>query len=350
MTLVAFLRHLAFCAVLAGLSAVVVRAMISARVMDAPDPRKAHRNPTPRGGGVGIVVAFMLGIGVLYGFAEFARIGEPYFRGMIVAAALIAVVSFIDDVRDLPFAVKLATQTVAAGVAIASGLYVQVFNLPLLGPVDLGWVGMAITLAWILYATNAMNFIDGLNGLAAGTSFVACLALAAIALGQGGMFVYFAALLLAAGIAGFLPFNFPQARIFMGDVGAQFCGFMLAMLGIAAARFGQVEMSFLLVPMLLHGVLFDVGFTLVRRLLAGENITRPHRGHLYQIAHRSGMDARLIAAVHWGFAGLGGLVAGAFTVAPGLAKLLLALILVAGQAIWVAHVVGRARTADLGRW
>jgi UDP-GlcNAc:undecaprenyl-phosphate GlcNAc-1-phosphate transferase len=79
MTLLAFLRHLAFCAALACLSAVVVRAMITARVMDQPDPRKAHRNPTPRGGGVGVVVAFMLGIGVLYGFAEFARLADPYF-------------------------------------------------------------------------------------------------------------------------------------------------------------------------------------------------------------------------------------------------------------------------------
>jgi UDP-GlcNAc:undecaprenyl-phosphate GlcNAc-1-phosphate transferase len=350
MTLLAFLRHMAFCAVLACLSAVVVRAMIAARVMDQPDPRKAHRNPTPRGGGVGVVVAFMLGIGVLYGFAEFARLADPYFRGMILSAALIAAVSFVDDVRDLPFTAKLAAQALAATAAIASGLYVQVYNLPLIGPVDIGWWGMGVTLVWILFATNAMNFIDGLNGLAAGTAFVAALFLAAIALTQGGMFVYFASLLLAAGLAGFLPFNFPTARIFIGDVGAQFCGFILAVLGIAASRFGQVELSFLLVPMLLHGVLFDVAFTLVRRLLAGENITQAHRGHLYQIAHRAGMDARAIAVLHWGFAALGGLAAIAFTVAPWWVKLILPVLLLAVQIAWALRVAAMARRADLGRW
>ena len=94
----------------------------------------------------------------------------------------------------------------------------------------LGWLGAAGDAGWILFATNAMNFIDGLNGLAAGTALVACGFLALIAAGQGGWFVYFAAMLLAAGLVGFLPFNFPRARIFMGDVGSQFCGFVLAVL------------------------------------------------------------------------------------------------------------------------
>ena len=153
--------------------------------------------------------------------------------------------------------------------AVGSGLYVQVYNLPYLGAVDIGWIGIPATLAWILFATNAMNFIDGLNGLCAGVALVSCAFLAGIAASQDGWFVYFAALLLGAGLLGFLPFNFPRARIFLGDVGSQFCGFVLAVLGVAASRFGAVEMSFLIVPMLLSGVLFDVAFTLVRRLLAG---------------------------------------------------------------------------------
>ena len=350
MTLAAFLRHLMFCAGLAVVSAVTVRAMITARVMDTPNARSAHAVPTPRGGGVGIVVAFMLGIAVLYGTATFARIADPYFRGVILAAGAIAVVSFIDDVRNWPFAVKLATQVLAAWAAIGSGLYISAFRVPYVGAVDVGWLGVPLTLGWILFATNAMNFIDGLNGLAAGTALVACLFLAFIAESQGGNFVYFAALLLASGIVGFLPFNFPRARIFMGDVGSQFCGFVLAVLGVAAARFGSVEMSFLLVPMLLHGVLYDVAFTLVRRGMAGERLTQAHRGHLYQVAHRSGVDARVVAIVHWGFAALGGLVALGFTAAPPVVKPLLPLLLVGVQVFWTARVVRRARNAHLGRW
>jgi UDP-GlcNAc:undecaprenyl-phosphate GlcNAc-1-phosphate transferase len=350
MTLVAFLRHLLFCAALAMVSAVTVRAMIGARVMDTPNARKAHTRPTPKGGGVGIVVAFMLGMAVLYGTATFARIADPYFRGVILAAGLIAVVSFIDDMRDWPFAVKLGAQVVAAAAAIGSGLWIEEFRLPLIGAVHLGWAGVALTLAWILFATNAMNFIDGLNGLAAGASLISCLFLAMVAARAGGWFVYFAALLLAAGIAGFLPFNFPRARIFMGDVGSQFCGFILAVLGVAAARFETVEMSFLIVPMLLSGVLFDVAFTLVRRAVAGQRITEAHRGHLYQVAHRSGMDPRVVAAVHWGFAALGGIAALAFTQVPSWAKPLAGLALVVPQVAWLGLVVHRARAAHLGPW
>jgi len=350
MTLLAFLRHLAFCAVLACVSAVMVRAMIGARVMDQPDPRKAHRNPTPRGGGVGIVVAFLLGIGVLYGFAQFARLADAYFQGVILAAVLIAVVSFLDDVWDLPFTVKLATQALAAAAVVGSGLHVATLNLPMIGAVALGPAGIALTLFWILFVTNAMNFIDGLNGLAGGVTLVASLCLAALAATQGAWFVYFAAMMLAAGLVGFLPFNFPTARIFMGDVGSQFCGFILAVLGIAAARFDQVPLGFLVVPMLLSGVLYDVAFTLARRALAGENLARAHRGHLYQIAHRAGMDPRRIAQLHWGFAALGGLVAFGFLAAPTAWKPLLPLPLLAVQLGWTLLVARRARAAGLGRW
>lgn len=350
MTLLAFLKHLAFCAALACVSAVMVRAMIGARVMDAPDARKAHRNPTPRGGGVGIVVAFLLGIGVLYGFAQFARLADAYFQGVILAAVLIAVVSFLDDVWDLLFVVKLATQGVAAAAVVGSGLYVAELNVPVVGAVQLGWLGIGGTLFWILFVTNAMNFIDGLNGLAGGVTLVACGFLAALGAAQGAWFVYFAAMMLAAGLVGFLPFNFPRARIFMGDVGSQFCGFMLAVLGVAAARFDRVELSFLVVPMLLSGVLWDVAFTLVRRVVAGENLARAHRGHLYQIAHRAGVDARAIAMVHWGFAGLGGVVAFGFVGVPGGWKLVILVPLLAVQLGWTMYVVRRSRVVAVGRW
>lgn len=351
MTFLAVFHHLVFAAAIALVSAVVVRAMINVRVMDLPNDRSSHAVPTPRGGGVGIVVAFLLGISVLYGFASFARLADPYFRGVILASLAIAVVGFVDDLRDWPFSVKLAAQVAAALAAVGSGLFVAVFRLPVLGAVDLGWLGGAVvTVAWILFATNAMNFIDGLNGLAAGTALVACAFLAAIAGVQGGWFVYFAALLLGAGIAGFLPFNFPRARIFMGDVGSQFCGFVLAVLGVAASRFDAVEMSFLLVPMLLSGVLYDVTFTLVRRALAHDRLTQAHRGHLYQVAQRAGMDARLVAVLHWGFAALGGLACFAFIAAPTPVKPWLPVALLLPQLAWTILVASLARRAGIGRW
>ena len=324
--------------------------MIAARVMDTPEARKAHDQPTPKGGGVGIVVTFLVGIAVLYRFAEFARLADPYFLGVIEASVAIAVVAFLDDLFDWPFIVKLGAQVLAALVAVSSGLYVTDFRIPYLGPLQLAWVGIAATLVWVLFTTNAMNFIDGLNGLASGVALIACLFIVFIAEQHGGWFAYAAAGLLAAGLAGFLPFNFPKARIFMGDVGSQFCGFMLAVLAVVASRFDGVELSFLLMPMLLSGVLFDVAFTLVRRALQGEPLTQPHRGHLYQIAQRSGVPAVSVALVHWGFAIFGGACCLLFIAVPSPYKPPVPFITALPQLAWIWFVVHRARVAGLRRW
>lgn len=350
MTRLALLHHLGFALTLALLSAGTVRLMIAARLLDHPNDRSSHDRPTPKGGGVGIVVAFLVGIVVLYLVASFSRIANQYFLGVIAASAGIAVVAFLDDMFDWPFTVKLTAQLLAALAAVGTGVYVQNYRLPYVGGLYLGWIGGPATLAWIIFVTNAVNFIDGLNGLAAGVCLIAAGFLAGIAGFEGGWFAYFSALLLFAGLAGFLPFNFPRARIFMGDVGSQFCGFVLAMLGVVAGRFDGVELSLLLVPMLLSGVLFDVAFTLARRALAGENLAAAHRGHLYQIAQRAGMPAVQVTLVHWGFAALGGGACLLFLAAPPPVKPFVPLALVVPQVGWLFYVAGRARRAGITRW
>lgn len=350
MTSAALLRHLVLAAGLACLSAVIVRLMIYARVMDHPDPRKAHDRPIPKCGGVGIVAAFVVGLLALYWFAEFARLAEPYFLGVIAASLAIALVAFLDDMRDWPFAVKLAAQLLAALAAVGTGVYVQDYRIPYVGPFFVGWVGGPATLAWILFVTNAMNFIDGLDGLAGGVALIAACFLAGIAGAHGAWFAYFAALLLAAGLLGFLPFNFPRARIFMGDVGSQFCGFVLAMLGVIASRFDGVELSLLLMPMLLSGVLFDVAFTLARRAWARERLTEAHHGHLYQVARRAGIPAPAVALIHWGFTTYGGGCCLLFIAAPMGLKPYVPLLTLLPQAPWVALVFARSRAAGLTRW
>jgi UDP-GlcNAc:undecaprenyl-phosphate GlcNAc-1-phosphate transferase len=136
----------------------------------------------------------------------------------------------------------------------------------------------------------------------------------------------------------------------MGDVGSQFCGFTLAILAVVASRFDNVELSFLIVPMLLSGVLFDVAFTLVRRALMGERLTEPHRGHLYQVAQRSGMPAATVTLVHWGFAGFGGLCSLLFLAAPTAVKPFVPLLTLPPQLYWLALVAHRARQAGVTRW
>jgi UDP-GlcNAc:undecaprenyl-phosphate/decaprenyl-phosphate GlcNAc-1-phosphate transferase len=328
----------------------VVRGMIAARVLDRPDPRKVHTVDTPKGGGVGIVAAFLVGIAILYRFAEFARLADPYFVGVIEASVAIAVVAFLDDLFDWKFTVKLSAQILAALVVVSSGIYVTDYRVPYIGPLYISWLGAPATVAWLLFATNAMNFIDGLNGLAGGIALIAAFFLCAIAGLHGGWFAYFAALLLAAGLAGFLPFNFPRARIFMGDVGSQFCGFILAILAVVASRLDGVELSFLIVPMLLSGVLFDVAFTLVRRIFAGERLTEPHRGHLYQVAQRSGVSPITVVFVYWGFTAFGGIMAMNFLAVPAAYKPLIAVLPLLPELIWLGLVVRWADKSNLRSW
>ena len=350
MSTLALIHHLGFAATLALLSAGIVRVMISVRLLDHPGERKAHVLPTPKGGGVGIVAAFLIGILVLYWFASFARIANPYFLGVIAASAGIAAVALLDDICEWSFTVKLSAQLLAALAAVGTGIYVQDYRVPYVGPLYVGWIGGPATLAWIIFVTNAVNFMDGLDGLAAGVSFLSAAFLSGIAAWYGSWFAYFAALLLAAGVAGFLPFNFPHARIFMGDVGSQFCGFVLAMLGVVAGRFDGVELSLLLVPMLLSGVLFDVGFTLCRRVLIGETLAAAHRSHLYQVAHRAGVPAPIITVLHWAFVCFGGLCCILFLAAPSPDKPFIPLLTLVPQVCWVCYVAARARQAGISRW
>jgi UDP-GlcNAc:undecaprenyl-phosphate GlcNAc-1-phosphate transferase len=341
-------RHLALSAGLAIFSGIIVRVMIAIGVPDRPDARKAHTAVTPKSGGVGIVAAFLLGIMLLYRYGQVSRLAEGYFLGVIAAATLMAAISLLDDLLDISFVIKLATQLVAACAAVAAGLSIHLLALPGFGTIDIGAWGLPLTVFFLLFVTNAMNFIDGLNGLAGGVTLIACLFLAGIAAVYGGFFVYTASLLLAGGVLGFLPFNFPRAKIFMGDVGSQFCGFMLALFGVAAARFEAAPLSFMLVPLLLSGVLYDVAFTLARRLLAGENIAKAHHGHLYQVARRSGVPAWLVAVIHWSFALIGGAAAIAFLAASAVWKLPVLLIPLAIQLVWTGYVAKKAK--GIGKW
>lgn len=343
-------RHLALMGGLAVFSGMIVRVMIAIRVPDFPDPRKAHHVTTPKSGGVGIVCAFLLGVVLLYLYGHASRLADHYFIGVIAAAVLIAAVSLLDDIRSMSYTVKLGGQLLAALVAVASGLWVKDISLPYYGVIDLGWFGALASVCFLMFTTNAMNFIDGLNGLAGGVTLIACLFLAGITGPLGAFFIYTASLLLAGGVLGFMPFNFPKARIFMGDVGSQFCGFMLALFGIAAARFEHIQMSFLLVPFLLSGVFYDVAFTLVRRALARENIARAHNGHLYQVVRRAGMKATYVAMIHWVFVVVGGVTAIIFLNTAPDNRLWIAFIPVIIQIIWTFYVIKRAHDAKMTSW
>ena len=305
---------------LALLSALLVYAMIRVAILDTPGHRSSHDRPTPKGGGVGVVVSFLVGMAILHPAVS-----------LMAAVALLALVSWLDDVRQFPPMVKLAAQ-VAASVLVLSGTH-----LPL-------W-GLTVGFAWLMFATNALNFIDGLNGLAAGSMALASLF---IGLTAPNELEAVAGCVLAAGLVGFLPFNYPRAAIFLGDVGSQAAGMAVAALGLLRWQ-DPVPGSVLVMPLLLSGILFDVAFTLCRRLLAGDRLTEAHRGHLYQLAFRSGMPAPLVTLLHWGFVLWGGGLAWLLSHTLLMPWLAVSIALLP-QLAWSGFIRRRAKSVIIGRW
>ena len=285
-----FVVHALLYAGLAGVAAAIAAAMARWRpLIDAPNARSSHAKPTPRGGGVGIVVATLCGWAMFWsaGFAS-RPAGAPEF-GLAAGALVVALAGLMDDRRAQPAWIKLGAQALAAAIAIACGLAIERVALPGLGVVELGPLAVPLTALWLIGLTNAFNFMDGLDGLAAATATIAAAALALIAQAGGNGPVAALAWSLAAASAGFLLLNRPPARIFMGDVGSQFLGFAFAGLGVLMAQRVADGGGALLVPLLLFHFLFDTALTAWRRWRRGELLWQAHREHLYQRLNRTGL-------------------------------------------------------------
>ncbi len=339
----------AFLGALALLSAFVVQIMLRRGVLDHPGARSSHSQPTPKGGGVGIVTAFLVGVTAVL-LSGGGRLPTVPTCGLLVATLVIAVVSYLDDVKDWPFLIKLAAQTGAACLVIACGIRLGGIRTTGLAGAGGDWIATLLTLAWIVLVTNAVNFIDGLNGLASGCVGLACLFLMPWAGHARDMLLLACSLALAGGITGFLPFNFPRARIFMGDVGSQPCGFVIACLGILVASEPGRSGSLLAVPAMLSGIIFDVLFTLGRRLVNGDRLTQAHRSHLYQIAHRAGRPASLVSPAYWLFTIWGGVWALTYAASNGMPTAGQITLLFAPEIAWLGLTVLWSSRAHINRW
>jgi UDP-N-acetylmuramyl pentapeptide phosphotransferase/UDP-N-acetylglucosamine-1-phosphate transferase len=305
-----FLSHLAFAgAIFLGSAALTYVMARYVRVMDVPNDRSSHSRPIPKSGGIAFVSTFLIGSLIIYFVAEVARIDDRYFWGYVVTAVLLAIVSFVDDVMEKTFVVKVLTQMLCVCVVLTSGVVLTRLAIPYFGEVELGWVGYVLTFVWILGLTNAYNFMDGLDGLAAGVAVVAAVFLCAIALQQKSAFVYLSSYLLLAGAAGFLLFNFPPAKIFMGDIGSAFLGFTFATLAVIGSSLDMGRLSFYVVPMLLFHFIFDTFFTFTRRLVRGENVLLAHRTHLYQLLNRIGYSHKAVSLFHYALGVVQGIAA-----------------------------------------
>jgi UDP-N-acetylmuramyl pentapeptide phosphotransferase/UDP-N-acetylglucosamine-1-phosphate transferase len=243
--------------------------------LDRPNQRSLHAHPVPRTGGIAIAA----------GLAAACALAQPGVAVILAGALALAAVSFADDVAGLPTLARLAAHLAAAAAVL---LYQVGYAEPVL------FAAFLLAIAW--YA-NLYNFMDGADGLAGGMTVIGfgAYAIAAFASGGEGIAVLCAA--LAAAAAGFLVFNFPPARLFMGDVGAVPIGFLAGTLGVYGWSRGYWPLWF---PLLVFApFVCDASLTLLRRSLRGEKVWRAHREHYYQRLVRMGFGHRATAAIEW---------------------------------------------------
>jgi len=300
-TTIAFSLHILFAIGLFFVSLISTRYMLHHfKVMDNPVARSSHSVPTPKSGGASIVLTFLIGMILLFCYADVTMIPRNHFLGFAFSALFIAGISLYDDVKNKPFIIKLAAQCLAAGLVLMFGLVIDEMALPWIGDVKLGFWGYPLSFIWIIGLTNAFNFMDGLDGLMGGVGAIVSAFFCAITFFQGSTFVYITSYTLLAGTAGFLIYNFPPARIFMGDVGSAFLGFAFAVLAIIAARYDHSHTSFFVMPLLMFNIIYDTAFTFCRRLIRGERVFDAHRSHLYQLFQQSGYSHRTVTLFHYG--------------------------------------------------
>ena len=289
MAITEFYLHILFGALLTLIATLITWAMRKyGQILDHPNHRSSHARAVPKSGGISIVVTFMIGMGVIMVTIDDALYSKGYILGFAFSAILIAAISFADDVWEKSALFKLATHLVAVAVVLYSGIVIESLTLPWFDRVSLGWLGYLISAIWILGLTNAYNFMDGIDGLVGSTALIVAMFFMAISYYEGSSFVYITGYTIIAGSIGFLIYNAPPAKIFMGDVGSAFLGFVFATLAIIAARYDESRTSFLVMPMLLFHFIYDTLFTFLLRLFRGENALQAHRTHLYQLLIRSG--------------------------------------------------------------
>ena len=265
-------------------------------VMDVPNARSSHARPTPRGGGLALVLAVTVAWAVAAGAEPAVRAG-----GFALALALVAVVSALDDVRSLSPRTRLVAQGAAAAILLAASGAWPLVALPVVGTVPIGVAGYALAAVWLVGLTNAYNFMDGIDGIAGAQAVAAGAAWAAIGAGRGVPVVALVGAFVAAAALGFLVHNWSPARIFMGDVGAASLGFVFAALPLVCASRASSEAA---AQMPLAGLLavwpfvFDAVFTVVRRARRGERLTEAHRSHLYQRLVGAGWSHRQAAGLY----------------------------------------------------
>jgi UDP-GlcNAc:undecaprenyl-phosphate GlcNAc-1-phosphate transferase len=234
----------------------------------------------------------------------------------------------VDDLKEISPKVKLAGQVLAAFIVVVMGdLNVEFINLPFGGQINLGFFSTPLTMIWIIGITNAINLIDGLDGLAGGVSTIALLTIAGMAVVMGNPYVTIVALIAAVSTIGFLFYNFYPAKIFMGDTGALFLGYLIGVLSLLG--FKNVTFISLIIPIIILGVpISDTFFAIIRRLVNKQPLSAPDKSHLHHCLLKSGFSHRQTVLLIYLMAALCGLAAFIFSQATVWGSLIIVLTIV----------------------
>ncbi len=297
---------IAFAAAFAGTPPVKAFA-VKVGAIDVPkDARRVHDHPIPRMGGLAIFIGFIIAV------LLFADV-DVKLRGILIGCVIIVAAGAIDDVIAMKWWVKLLCEFAAAIVAVAHGVVIEVLFNPNIfsdnASLLLGYLSIPVTVIWIVGITNAVNLIDGLDGLACGVSTISSVTMLIVALilSEGNIAVVLAA--LAGACLGFIPYNANPAKIFMGDTGALLLGFALATVSVTAMFKFYAIITFVVPLLALALPLFDTLFAIIRRLLKGQNPMKPDRGHLHHRLIDMGLSQKQAVAVLYCLSAVLGLTA-----------------------------------------
>ena len=310
---------------------VVKNLAIRVKAVDVPrDGRRMHDHPIPRMGGLAIFFGFMLSVLL---FLEL----DGQMRGMLLGAVVIVVLGIFDDIYSLPAMFKFVVQIAAALVAVLTGNVIEAVSNPNVFSADLywdlGWLSIPVTVVWIVAITNAVNLIDGLDGLACGVSTISSMTLLVIALVVSEADVAILMAALAGGCLGFLPYNMNPAKIFMGDTGSTFLGYILAVVSIQGLFKFYTIISFA-VPFLMLGLpIFDTCFAFIRRIAHGQSPMHADRSHVHHRLIDMGFNQKQAVAVLYVVSAILGLSAVVLTTSGPVKAMLLLLALCFAGAI-----------------
>jgi UDP-GlcNAc:undecaprenyl-phosphate/decaprenyl-phosphate GlcNAc-1-phosphate transferase len=288
------------------LTPLVKKFAIKIGATDKPNYRKVHQKIMPRLGGLAIFLSFLIGY----------LIWQPTDHEalpILVGAFIIIITGALDDRFELSAKTKLLGQIAAALVVVLwGGAKVDFINLPFGGLIEFGYFSIPLTIIWIVGVTNAINLIDGLDGLAAGVSSIALISISGMAVVMGDMFVASLGAIVLASTLGFLIYNFHPAKIFMGDTGALFLGYIISV--VALLGFKNITVVSLIIPIIILGVpISDTLFAIVRRLYNKQPLSAPDKSHLHHCLLRAGFSHRQTVLVIYTIAAMFGLTAFIFS-------------------------------------